>query len=605
MEILLQGIGVSPGIAIGPALGYGVRALDVPKHAIDDVAGEQARFRTALAAAGDDLRRLRAKVEAGRGAKEAAIFNVHVLMLEDPSLVEEVEARIAQERVNAEIAVDEFVRARAEIMASVNDPMFSERAIDFTDIGRRIVEKLMNIEAAALSQIDRPSVIVAHDLTPSDTANLDLPNTLAITTDLGGATSHTAILARAFELPAVVGLKRIGTYAYPGDVIIVDGSRGKVIVRPAATTLKRYEELKQREDARRVALTEAAKNQRSVTLDDVEITLQANLELPNEVDRALDVQAEGVGLFRTEYLYLNRDGLPSEEEQYTAYRLVAEAMKPHPVTFRTLDIGGDKIVAGIHDEVEPNPQLGWRAIRFCLERVDIFRAQLRALYRASVHGNIKIMFPLISGVDELRRVKTIVCDVQDELDEDGISFRRDVPLGVMIEVPSAVAVADHLAKECDFFSIGTNDLVQYALAVDRVNERIAHMFEQAHPAVFRMLRDTVQAAKKANIPVNICGEMAGNPIFTEALIGLGVTSLSMSPVSIPEIRSIVASSRLNMAMRFANKILDMGSIPEIKAQLRRRYDNKQNGFWSLSQFDRSSLDGDLEGAEAHDADEAE
>jgi len=590
VEIALQGIGVSPGIAVGHALNFGVVPREVPKYHVDDVDAEKQRFNQALRDVRSDLIALRERLAQEYDESEASIFDAHLMLAEDVALQEEIERRLTEEKLNVEHIVDEYVKRNTSILEALEDARFSERALDVRDVGRRIIEKLLKLGDFNLASIDRPSVIVAHDLTPSDTANLDIPNVLAIAADLGGATSHAAILARAFEIPAVVGLKKIGAYAYPEDLIIVDGTRGRVVVRPEEETLTQYQTRKHQEDTRRAAAIETAKYQESITIDGVHIPLCMNIEFPNEVERGMRFGAEGVGLFRTEYLYLNRRALPTEEEQYQAYAETAAAIKPDPVTFRTLDLGGDKIARSLHTEVEANPQLGWRAIRFCLERTDIFRAQLRALYRASVHGDIRIMFPLITGLDELLQVKEIVADVHEELDDDGVAFRKDVPLGVMIEVPAAVQIADLLAPEVDFFSVGTNDLIQYTLAVDRVNERIAHMFEQAHPAVFRMVRDAVRAAKKGGIPVTICGEMAGNPIFTELLIGLGVDALSMTAVSIPEVRAEVANSNAADARAFAEELLQIGKIPEIKRVLRNRYEKRRASLWYLSQFERFTLE---------------
>jgi phosphoenolpyruvate-protein phosphotransferase (PTS system enzyme I) len=422
----------------------------------------------------------------------------------------------------------------------------------------------------SLEHLNRPSIIVAHDLSPSDTAGVDLANTLAIAIDVSGPTSHTAILARAFEIPAVVGLKYVSAHALASDMMIVDGTRGHVFIRPDPSTLEEYEREKKRREEKRLALMHRECESKSSTLDGHKTPTMANIELPVEVTRSLKTGAQGIGLYRTEYLYLNRTTLPTEEEQFRAYSEVAAAMNPRLVILRTLDLGGDKFASHLRVADEINPQLGWRAIRFCLERLDIFKAQLRAMLRATVHGNVSIMFPLISGLDELRRVKQVVQEVCDDLERRVVPFRRDVKLGAMIEVPSAVAIADALARECDFFSIGTNDLVQYALAVDRVNEKIAHMYQPAHPAILRYIRDTVRAARRAHIPCSICGEMAGDPLYTELLVGLGVDSLSMSAVAIPIVRSQIASIRYSSAKRFAKNLLNLSSVEEIKTLLRER-----------------------------------
>ncbi len=576
MEIVLRGIGVSPGIAIGPALTFGVQTLDIPKYTIEDPAAEKARFEKAVRAARKELKRLQDRTAKELGAHHANIFSAQILMLEDVTLHDEIDTRLESERLNAEFLLDDMVGRYTALIQSMDDPRFRERAQDLVDVGQRILGKLLNAELATLERLERPSIIVAHDLSPSDTAKIDLENALGIATDVSGPTSHTAILARAFEIPAVVGLRYVGSHVLSGDTIIIDGSHGMVVIRPEEATLTKYKREKRALDARRKALLAMDETRMSVTLDGHQVPTRVNIELPVEISHSLKAKAQGVGLYRTEYLYLNRNTLPSEEEQFQAYSEVAEAMKPHPVTLRTLDVGGDKLVSHLRGVPELNPQLGWRAIRFCLERPDIFKAQLRAMLRASVHGNIQIMFPLISGVGELRQVKEVFRDVCAELERRGVSFDKKVKVGSMIEVPSAVAVADLLARECDFFSLGTNDLIQYSLAVDRGNEKIAHMYEPAHPAILRMIAQTVKAAKAAGIPCALCGEMAGDPIFTELLVGLGVDSLSMSSVSIPVVRAQIAGARLSLARRFARRVLSASTSVETLRMLGERY-RSRNG----------------------------
>ncbi len=597
MEVILNGIGVSPGIAIGPTFSFRVRHTEVPKYGIEDTAAEMARFAEAVDTVRADLVALKEKTEAELDAKHAAIFDAHLLILEDVTLLSEVQSRLEAEKLNIEYIVDSAIKHLSGIFERLTDPTYRERGLDVRDVGRRIVERLLHLDNQDLHNMGDPSIVVAHDLTPSDTANLDLPNTLALASDLGGATSHTAILARAFELPAVVGLKRVGLHAYPNDMIIVDGNEGVVIVRPEPATIALYTEKQAADRAQHDEAIESSRFQESITVDGVRIPLRLNIELPAEIERGMKVNPEGIGLFRTEFLFLNRTGAPSEEEQYQIYSKALESVSPGGVTFRTLDLGGDKFARDLNPEDERNPQLGFRAIRFCLERTDIFRAQLRALYRASAHGQTSIMFPLVSGIGEWRRAQFIAKDVQEELADDGIAFRRDVPLGIMIEVPSAVLMADMFAKECDFFSIGTNDLVQYTLAVDRVNERIAHLFEPAHPAILRSIAQTVRAAKAENIPVTICGEMGGNPVFTELLLGLGVDSLSMSSVSIPEVRAAVSNVNIEEAKVFAEELLNKSTGAEVKRALRKRFGDTHPVFWHLSQFDRAGLENDDENTE--------
>lgn len=571
MEIALRGIGVSPGIAIGPALLYGVQSLDVPKYTVADKAAERQRFEAAAEEVREDLQRLYDQTAEELGESHADIFKAHLMILDDVDFRKEIADRLEAEGLNVEHLVDEYIARHSRVMQTIDDPRFQEKMKDLLDVGARILGRLLNVQVESLGHLERPSVIVAHDLSPSDTVNLDLANTLGVCTDLSGPTSHTAILARALEIPAVVGLRYVGQHTAPGDIVILDGGSGQVIIRPSESTLGHYVKEKRRLEDERKALLQAERNLRNVTLDGYEIPILANIELPQEVSHCLRNQAEGVGLFRTEYLYLNRSSLPTEDEQYEAYAHVAATFKPRPVTLRTLDLGGDKFASHLRMAPEINPQLGWRAIRFCLERPDIFKAQLRAIFRAGVHGNVRIMFPLISGLDEFRRVKEVVKDVCADLERRSVPFGKNMKIGSMIEVPSAVAIADLLAKECDFFSIGTNDLIQYSLAVDRVNEKIAHMYEPAHSAIIRMIHQTIRAAKAARIPCAICGEMAGDPIFTELLVGLGIDELSMSAVAIPLVRAEISELRMSGAKRFARRVLGMSSGVEIRAQLVKRY----------------------------------
>ena len=588
MEIALRGIGVSPGIGIGPALAFGGYTLEIPRYQTEDKAAELARFDTAVDAVRKDLRRLHHQTAKVLGARHADIFKAHLMLLDDVTMREEIEARIIKEGHNVEFLLDDLIGRYTKLLKTVPDPRFRERTTDLVDVSTRILGKLMNRERASLERIETPSIVVAHDLSPSDTANIDVENALGIAIDVGGPTSHTAILARALQIPAVVGLRYVGTHVKPGDQVIVDGTKGYVFIRPDASTVQEYVAEKERVDLERITLIEIEETRGSATLDGHEVPLMANIELPVEISASLKVNTRGVGLYRTEYLFLNRANLPSEEEQYQAYAQVAAALKPRPVTLRTLDLGGDKFASHLQVAEEINPQLGWRAIRFCLERPDIFKAQLRAMLRSSAHGNVQIMFPLISGLDELRRVRAVFDEVCADLERRGVPFKKNIKFGSMIEVPSAVVIADMLAKECDFFSIGTNDLIQYSLAVDRVNEKIAHMYEPAHPAILRMIRHVTRAAKAANIPVSICGEMAGDPLFTELLIGLGIDSLSMSSVAIPAVHAEIVNARLSTAKRFASRVLTASTVHDVQALLEQRYKRKSALQHYLSEFKSGS-----------------
>lgn len=594
MEIALKGIGVSPGIAIAPAVTHGVRSLDIPRFEIEDPERELARLDAAIAAVRDDLSELRLHTAKAIGERDAAIFDAHLMMLEDVTLMGEAQQRIREEEVNAEHVVHELIERYSQIMQNLDDPMFRERTRDLVDVGERILSKLLNAERPTLDHLDSPAVVIAHDLSPSDTAKMDVNFVQGMAMDLGGPTSHTAILARAIQIPAVVGLKHVGEHVLSGDTIIIDGTRGFVYIRPEPATLERYQERKVIEDTERGTLLAEQGERAGITRDGVRVPTLANIELPLEIDFSLRARAEGVGLFRTEYLFLNRRTVPTEEEQYQAYSEVVRRMAPYPVTIRTLDVGGDKIAAHLQDDGEANPQLGWRAIRFCLQQPEIFRTQLRAILRASVHGDVWLMFPLIAGLEELREAKAMLDSVKRELLDEGIPFQTNMKVGTMIEVPSAVALADLLAKECDFFSIGSNDLIQYTLAVDRANERVAYLYEPAHPAVLRMLRATMAAARNERIPCSICGEMAGSPVFTELLLGLGATALSMSSGSIPMVRAQVTSIRVRDAKRFAKRLLALPSVMEVKQALKERFEERHVLADYLSQFDRHAIEQDDE-----------
>lgn len=579
MELALRGIGVSPGVAIGPAVLFRVQSIEVPHYRIDDAEAEIARFDQAVKRSREELTHLWEQTRDELGERHAAVFAGHLEMLDDVALRPEVIRRLETDGLNVEYGVDQLIGGYTKMLGEVDDPLFRERSSDFVDVGRRILSNLLDRKLNSLEHLAQPCVIVAHDLTPSETANMDTTNTLGLALDGGGRTSHMAILARALEIPAVVGLRYAGVQVAADDVIVVDGTNGHVIIRPEPATLDRFQNEKERQEEDRRVLLQAETDGPSVTLDGLEIPTLANIELPMETEMSKRAKCQGIGLYRTEYLFMNRVNLPSEEEQFQAYRQVIESMGETPVTIRTLDIGGDKIVPHLGLEEETNPQLGWRAIRFCLDRPDVFKAQLRALYRASVYGNLQIMFPMISGVDIYREARQVAEEVRDDLKARGISFREDMKIGSMIEVPAVVAVAEKLAKECDFFSIGTNDLIQYGLAVDRVNERTTHLYEPAHPGILALLKQTIDAAKKAGIPCSICGEVAGDPMFTELLLGMGFEVLSMSAVSIPIVRAEIANTKSAAAKRFARKALSMSSGSEVRTLLEQRY--KRRGTMKL------------------------
>ncbi|MCC6142236.1 MAG: phosphoenolpyruvate--protein phosphotransferase [Candidatus Hydrogenedentes bacterium] len=574
MEITLRGIGVSPGIAIGAAFVFNVGKPEIPFYSIDDTDAELTRLNEAIEVTRAELSNLYHQTAVALGKAHADIFNAHIMLLDDVVMRDEIAQRIRDEKVNVEYLLNDLVKRNAKIMESVTDPRFQERTADLLDVMDRILARLLDEDRPSLNSLSKPQVIIGHELAPGDAAPLDPQRVLGLALDSGGATSHTAILARALEIPTVMGLGHLSNHCSAGDIVVVDGTRGIVVLRPQEDTLQLYHSEQARLAEQSRIMGDSIEGETPATLDGAPIEILANIELPVEVTPQLKTRAQGVGLYRTEYLFLNRNSPPMEEEQYHAYAQVVKDMKPYPVTLRTMDIGGDKFVSYLQHGREENPQMGWRAVRFCLERPDIFKVQLRAMLRASVHGDLQIMFPMISGVEELRRVKAIYYEVQEELRQAGVPFNEHLKIGSMIEIPSAVAIAPLLARECDFFSIGTNDLIQYSLAVDRENARIAYLYEPAHPAVLRMIRWAAKAATEAGIPCSICGEMAGNPLYTELLLGLGIRSLSMSAVAIPLVRAEVQQTDLRQAVAWAEQIFELSTVEEVKAQLKERVNAK-------------------------------
>lgn len=574
METKLKGIPVSPSVAIGPAYPFHVSTVSVPRYTVNDTAVELERLEVAFATSRDELVALRDQTQEELGDQHASIFHSHLDLLEDIAFRPEIEKRLQEERLNAECLVQDLIDGYTKMMEQIDDPLFRERSMDFVDIGRRVLNNLTHVESETLESLERPSIVVAHDLSPSETANMDMPNTLGIVTNEGGPTSHMAILARAFDIPSVVGLQTVTKLVNPDDIIIIDGLRGVVIIDPLPETLEFYEKEKARIEADRLAIAQSAIKGPCLTQDGHEIQTYANIELLAETRNSIAAHCQGVGLYRTEFLFMNRASLPGEDEQFHSYRKVLEAMSPLPVTMRTLDLGGDKVMPHLQREVEPNPQLGWRSIRMCLDRPDIFKAQLRAMLRASMFGKMRIMFPMITGIDQFREARDVVEQVKSDLTARGVEFNPDIEIGSMIEVPAAATIADKLAEECDFFCIGTNDLIQYCLAADRVNPRTAELYQPTHMAVLRTVKHILDEAHKAKISCTICGEMAGDPMLTELLVGMGADSLSMSSVSLPMVRAEVANTRMPTAKRLAKKILDMGSVSEITAFLQKRHESR-------------------------------
>jgi len=569
--IKLKGIPAAPGITIGPAYVLGREEFIVPRSPISEgqIPFEIQALEEALIKTRKEIISLQKKISQDMGQDAAEIFDAHLLVLEDRMLIEEVISRLKKEKLCVAFVFSEVLKKYISVLSRTKDEYLRERIVDVSDVGRRVLRNLLGEKKGNLSELKERVVIVAHDLSPSDTAVMHKKEVCAFVTDIGGKTSHTAIMAKSLEISAVVGVEGATQRIKTGDTLIVDGSLGEVIVNPDKATLKSYKN----EQARYVELTRkfsSLKNLPPQTLDGKKVEIAANMELPEELPSVIEHGAEGIGLYRTEFFYMNRKDLPSEEEHFKAYKYIAEAVKPYPVIIRTLDLGGDKFIS--HPEVphDMHPFLGWRAIRFCLARPDIFKVQLRAILRASVYGNLKLMYPMISGVEELRQTNAILEECKEELRKKKVPFSENLEVGVMIEVPSAALTADILAREVSFFSIGTNDLIQYSLAIDRTNEKIAYLYEPAHPAVLRMIKSVIEAAHKANIWVGMCGEMAGDSSFALILLGLGLDEFSMPPVNIPEIKQAIRSVTMDEAQQIAQKALTLSTGKEVEEFSQRR-----------------------------------
>jgi phosphotransferase system enzyme I (PtsI) len=540
-EIRLQGAGASPGIAHGIIHVIRDDFDDVPRYGIDpsQIPDEIGRFEAALIQTRMQILQMQQKIAESIGTEDASIFDAHLLVVEDRTLIDEVLRKLDKERCNVEWVFQEVATSYADTLSKIDDPYLRERALDIQDVTKRVIRNLLGIAPKPFLALTEPHIVVAHNLWPSDTAMMNRERVLGIATDLGSRTSHTAIMARSLDIPAIVGLHDATEQLETGQTVLLDGINGLLIVNPSPETLASYREI----ETRRMRIAEQLTHLRetkSTTRDGRHIVLSANIELPQDVDSVAANGAEGIGLYRTEFLYLNRNTLPTEEEQHDTYRTVAQRVHPHPLIIRTFDLGGDKIAGGsVETTDELNPFLGCRAIRFCLEHQDIFKTQLRAILRASVAGNIKIMFPMISGLHELREAVAILDQCKSDLGASGIEFSEETEVGAMIEIPSAAISADVLAREVDFFSIGTNDLIQYALAVDRMNEKISHLYQPTHPAVVRLLKMIADAAHTNQIWVGVCGEMAGDIALIPLLLGFGMDELSVGATMVPRVKRAV------------------------------------------------------------------
>ncbi len=564
-EKVFRGIPVSAGVCRGKVLVLGRSRPSIVKHHVAEskLPEEVGRLERALVQTRHQILEVQRKVSEGMGAQEGSIFDAHLLVLEDRTLLDEVIRVIQDEKVNAEHAFQLVAERYAATLSAIEDEYLRERATDMRDVTSRVLNNLLGFEDETdLRQLKEPCIIVSHDLTPSNTAQLDKRMVLGFATNVGTKTSHTAIMARSLRIPAIVGLKDLSTRLESGQYALLDGLNGVIIVNPSDKTLYEYGQLILKQATLQQTLRDILREP-AVTLDGRRLFLSANIEQARDAEEVKANGAEGVGLFRTEYLFLNREHLPDEEHQYHSYREAAIALKPLPVVIRTLDLGGDKVLANRHVPQELNPFLGWRAIRISLQERDIFRAQLRAILRASAEGNIKMMYPMISSLHELEQANALVKEYKAELRAEKIPFDENLEIGAMIETPSAAVMADSLAKRVKFFSIGTNDLIQYALAVDRMNERIAHLYEPTHPAIVRLIKTTVDAAHEHKVWVSVCGEMAGDPILAPLLIGLGVDELSATPALVPQVKFLIRRLKFSDARELAAFALKCESASEI------------------------------------------
>ncbi|WP_342043996.1 phosphoenolpyruvate--protein phosphotransferase [Bacillus sp. OTU530] len=562
MTLHIQGIAASNGIAIAKAFRLENPDFTIEKKSVADAAAEVARLEAALETSKGELSAIKDRALTELGADKAAIFEAHLLVLNDPELVNPVKDRINSEALNAEFAMNEVANMFIGLFEGMDNEYMKERAADIRDVTKRVLAHLLGINFSNPSTISEEVIIIAEDLTPSDTAQLNRTYAKGFTTDIGGRTSHSAIMARSMEIPAVVGTKVVMEQIKNGDLVIVDGLDGNVVVNPSAEELRAYEEKKANHEAQKAEWAKL-KNEHTVTADGHQVELVANIGTPKDVKGVLDNGGEGVGLYRTEFLYMGRDNLPTEEEQFDAYKTVLESMEGKPVVVRTLDIGGDKELPYLHLPKEMNPFLGYRAIRLCLDEQDVFRTQLRALLRASVYGNLKIMFPMIATVDEFRQAKAVLLEEKDKLVQSGVTVSDSIEVGMMVEIPASAVLADVFAKEVDFFSIGTNDLIQYTMAADRMNEQVAYLYQPYNPSILRLVKMVIDAAHKEGKWAGMCGEMAGDSLAIPLLIGLGLDEFSMSATSILAARTQMRKLSKSQMEELAQKALQMATAEEV------------------------------------------
>jgi len=556
-EMILEGIAASPGVAHGTALLYLQKELDVPSYDLkpEAIDAEIERFDQAILQTREEITGVRNKVAASLGEGEARIFDAHLMVLEDSALLDEVNSELRSTNKNVESCYNKIAQRYISFFSSMEDEYLKERVTDIRDVSRRLLLNLIGMKKSNLGELAAHSIIVSEDITPSDTADMDRSKLLGFITDAGGQTSHSVIMARSMRIPAVVGLHDATNKIQSGDQILIDGYDGIVVINPSETRLFKYGKLAT-ERRKLDEIYNSVISEPSETKDGSPIGLMSNIEGAQEMDQVVAMRSNGVGLFRTEGIFLRHHGYPSESVQYDEYTAVAQAAGDEPVIIRTLDIGGDKTL-GDGSEQEDNSFMGFRAIRFCLENQDIFKTQLRAILRASAQGNIKIMYPMISGLGELQRANKILEEVKAELRAENVAFDEGIEVGAMVEIPSAAAIVDLLAQEADFFSIGTNDLIQYLMAVDRLNDRVAHLYEPAHPAVLRTLKTIIDEANRLGKPVSVCGEIAGDPIYASLLLGMGATSLSLTSSMLPEVKYFIRNMTIESARALVAEVLQI------------------------------------------------
>ncbi|HII1172805.1 TPA: phosphoenolpyruvate--protein phosphotransferase [Staphylococcus aureus] len=563
MSKLIKGIAASDGVAIAKAYLLVEPDLTFDKNEkVTDVEGEVAKFNSAIEASKVELTKIRNNAEVQLGADKAAIFDAHLLVLDDPELIQPIQDKIKNENANAATALTDVTTQFVTIFESMDNEYMKERAADIRDVSKRVLSHILGVELPNPSMIDESVVIVGNDLTPSDTAQLNKEFVQGFATNIGGRTSHSAIMSRSLEIPAIVGTKSITQEVKQGDMIIVDGLNGDVIVNPTEDELIAYQDKRERYFADKKEL-QKLRDADTVTVDGVHAELAANIGTPNDLPGVIENGAQGIGLYRTEFLYMGRDQMPTEEEQFEAYKEVLEAMGGKRVVVRTLDIGGDKELSYLNLPEEMNPFLGYRAIRLCLAQQDIFRPQLRALLRASVYGKLNIMFPMVATINEFREAKAILLEEKENLKNEGHDISGDIELGIMVEIPATAALADVFAKEVDFFSIGTNDLIQYTLAADRMSERVSYLYQPYNPSILRLVKQVIEASHKEGKWTGMCGEMAGDETAIPLLLGLGLDEFSMSATSILKARRQINGLSKNEMTELANRAVDCATQEEV------------------------------------------